>query len=64
MSNSVTLTVKGSKARRWIKESIQQEVRYTVNLREKTGILQNMNDLGAENLSVLREWDSGRQAEP
>lgn len=57
--------MKGSEARNWIKERFQKEVKYTMSLREKTGILQNMNDLGAGQLSVLREWDdSGKQAGP
>lgn len=53
--------MKGSEARNWIKERFQKEVKYTMSLREKTGILQNMNDLGAGQLSVLREWDDSRK---
>lgn len=53
--------MKGSEARNWIKESFQKAVKYTMSLREKTGSLQNMNDLGAGQLSVLREWDDSRK---
>lgn len=53
--------MKGSEARNWIKESFQKKVKYTMSLREKTGILQNVNELGAGQLSVLREWDGSRK---
>lgn len=53
--------MKGSEARNWIKERFQKEVKYTMSLREKIGILQNMNDLRAGQLSVLREWDDSRK---